>query len=382
MKNYLIDLYWNYINAGKGRFYSEDPRIPFINGFSLILLAVFVPFGIQRFVSEGMDAIIPVAVNFIVAAIVIGNLYVLRRTLRSDRASTVIAFCVVSIAGYVFYEGATGGDTGILWVYPIPTLIFFLSGKKSALVWSAILTVIVLVLVTAHHLGYIPLPYTTTQIGVFLFPLLAIIAGLYVYADFTERNAQELEERTRSLKEGFEAEKRTISVMSKEKEMAVKEELNTFFNTTDELMGIASAAEGRFIELNPAAERILGYSLEEIMAKPFMHFVHPDDVLKTQGVVADLISGKQVANFVNRYLKKDGTYVWLMWNAVCRQDLFYATAQDVSEIMVAQEKMEERIKETEELNRLMVGREVRMAELKEELAKLQKGKTPDGTVHL
>lgn len=383
MVNIVTKLFWNYINAGKENFYVEDPRVPFINGFSLILLIILIPFGVQRLWAEGQDALVPAFINFFVSLVLIVNLVALRKTLNAFWASSILSFCVVVIAGYVFFEGATGGDTGILWVYPIPTLIFFLSGKKAALRWSMTLVSLVASIIVVAKYGGVSLPYSATQLKIFLFPLLAIIAGLYVYAKFTEINAQELEERTRSLKAGFESEKTLIQEAGKKKEEALKQELDTFFRTTDELMGIASVSDNKFIELNPAAEKILGYSLEEIMSKPFTSFVHPEDIEKTQETIVTLTQGKPISNFINRYVKKDGAYVWLMWNATCRQNLFYATARVVDELIEAQEKTKERMKEIEDLNRLMVGREVRMAELKEEIAALRQasGKTED-SAHL
>lgn len=371
MKNIVTKIFWNYINAGKENFYVEDPRIPFINGFSLILLVILIAFGFQRLFTEGQEALVPAMVNFSVVLILVINLIFLRKKFHAEWASSILSFCVVAIAGYVFIEGATGGDTGILWVYPIPTLIFFLSGKKAALRWSMTLVSLLVSIMIVAKFESFELAYSITQLQVFLFPLLAIIAGLYVYAKFTELNTQELEERTKSLKKSFESEKAIIQETGKHKEEALKQELDTFFNTTDELMGIATVSDGKFIELNPAAAKILGYSLEEIMSRSFISFVHPEDVEKTQEIATTLAQGKPVSNFINRYLKKDGTYVWLMWNATCRENLFYATARVVDELINAQEKTKERIKEIEDLNRLMVGREVRMAELKEEIAALK-----------
>ena len=371
MINILKKLFWNYINAGKENFYVEDPRVSFVNGFSLILLVILISFSVQRFLVEGQEALIPVSVNLFVSLVVIINIIALRRTFNTLWASSILSLCVIATVGYTFIEGANGGDTGILWVYTIPTLVFFLSGKSAALKWStAFISVLISIMIVARYSDMV-LPYSVTQLQIFLFPLLAIIVNLYVYAKLTERNAQELEERTKSLREGFESEKAVIQETGKKKEEALKQELDTFFKTTDELMGIISVSDNKFTELNPAAERILGYSLEEIMSRPFMSFIHPQDIEKTQESVATLMQEKPISNFVNRYQKKDGTYVWLMWNATHHQNFFYATARVVDELIDAQEKTKERMKEVEDLNRLMVGREVRMAELKEEITALK-----------
>jgi PAS domain S-box-containing protein len=72
---------------------------------------------------------------------------------------------------------------------------------------------------------------------------------------------------------------------------------------------------GYFKRLNPAWERALGFSREELMARPFIEFVHPDDRERTLNQNAAVRSGGQALNFENRYLCKNGTYRWLRWNA-------------------------------------------------------------------
>ncbi len=108
------------------------------------------------------------------------------------------------------------------------------------------------------------------------------------------------------------------------------EELDQFFNLSLELLCIANT-DGYFLRLNPAWERILGYSREELMAKQFFDFVHPDDLDKTREVVSNLASQQKVIYFENRYRCKDGTYRWLEWTSAPAGNLIYAAARDVTE---------------------------------------------------
>ena len=116
------------------------------------------------------------------------------------------------------------------------------------------------------------------------------------------------------------------------------EELDQFFNVTLDLLGIANT-EGYFLRLNPATERILGYTREELMAKPFLEFVHPDDLEKTRGAVSTLASQQKVFSFENRYRCKDGTYRWLQWTSAPAGRLIYAAARDVTERKQAEEEL-------------------------------------------
>jgi PAS domain S-box-containing protein len=121
------------------------------------------------------------------------------------------------------------------------------------------------------------------------------------------------------------------------------EELNQFFNVSLDLLCIANT-DGCFLRLNPASKRILGYTHEELIAKRFLEFIHPDDLDRTQEALSVLTSQQQVTFFENRYRCKDGTYRWLEWNAALIGSLIYAAARDITERKGAEEALEERLR--------------------------------------
>ena len=90
---------------------------------------------------------------------------------------------------------------------------------------------------------------------------------------------------------------------------------------------------GYFKRLNPAWERTLGFTREELMSKPFIEFVHPDDRERTLNQNRSVRSGGQALGFENRYLCKDGSYRWFLWNAAPDSDeqVIYSVARDVTE---------------------------------------------------
>jgi len=104
-----------------------------------------------------------------------------------------------------------------------------------------------------------------------------------------------------------------------------------FFDLSLDLMGISNAA-GHFVQINPAFERALGYSLAEFSGRPFIDFVHPEDVESTEDRFAQLAAGSDVVGFENRYRCKDGSYRWLLWSATAMRDgLTYAVARDTTD---------------------------------------------------
>ena len=90
--------------------------------------------------------------------------------------------------------------------------------------------------------------------------------------------------------------------------------------------------DGYFQRLNPAWERTLGFTVDELKAKRFIDFVHPDDRERTANQNRDVRDGGQALSFENRYLCKDGSYRWLLWNArpVRVDQVIYSIARDVT----------------------------------------------------
>jgi two-component system, sensor histidine kinase and response regulator len=73
--------------------------------------------------------------------------------------------------------------------------------------------------------------------------------------------------------------------------------------------------EGKFLRVNRACERLWGYKPEELIGRPFLAMVHPDDQERTRTVDQSILNGMSVTGFENRYLRKDGTVVWIVWTA-------------------------------------------------------------------
>lgn len=107
-----------------------------------------------------------------------------------------------------------------------------------------------------------------------------------------------------------------------------------FFELSLEMLCVASF-EGYFLELNPIWSRVLGWSDDELKARPFLDFVHTDDQASTRAAAARLgEEGADVVNFENRYRCRDGGHRWLRWNATVDPDAgcILAVAHDVTDL--------------------------------------------------
>jgi PAS domain S-box-containing protein len=100
--------------------------------------------------------------------------------------------------------------------------------------------------------------------------------------------------------------------------------------------------DGYFKRLNPAWERTLGFTIEELKSRPFIEFVHPDDRERTLEQNARVRAGGQALGFENRYLCKDGSYRWLLWNASSEfgERTIYSVARDMTARKRAEEERE------------------------------------------
>lgn len=96
--------------------------------------------------------------------------------------------------------------------------------------------------------------------------------------------------------------------------------------------------EGRYLYVSAAYERIFGYAPSEVLGRRMIELVHPDDRERTQQAAQEIMHGRPKFNFQNRYIRKDGKVVHIMWSARwSEQDrLRIAIAHDITELKRAE----------------------------------------------
>src|SRR5262245_8604150 len=109
------------------------------------------------------------------------------------------------------------------------------------------------------------------------------------------------------------------------------EDMQEFFSITLEMLCIAGY-DGYFKRLNPTWTRVLGHSMEALLAEPFLNFVHPDDRDATVKVAAEAMAGGKIFSFRNRYRCRDGSHRMLEWTCAPSPErkLLCAVARDVT----------------------------------------------------
>ncbi|HWF46494.1 MAG TPA: response regulator [Bryobacteraceae bacterium] len=123
-----------------------------------------------------------------------------------------------------------------------------------------------------------------------------------------------------------------------------------FFNLIPDLACIVSN-DGYFKKVNPAWETTLGYSIEEVLSRPMLDFIHPDDLEPTLNEIARQSREYRTKHFVNRYRCKDGSYRIFDWRTTFNRDesTRFGIAKDITE----QRQSEESLRESEQRFRIM-----------------------------
>ena len=120
----------------------------------------------------------------------------------------------------------------------------------------------------------------------------------------------------------------------------IEEERDRFFTLSLDMLSIAGF-DGYFRRLNPAWERTLGFTVDEMLAEPYLSFIHPADRERTAAEAQKIGTGAATVSFENRYRCKDGSYKWLLWTATAypSRQLLYAAARDITERKQAEEAL-------------------------------------------
>lgn len=109
-------------------------------------------------------------------------------------------------------------------------------------------------------------------------------------------------------------------------------DLARFFTFSVDMLCIASF-DGYFKCINPAFEQRLGWTTEELVSQPYIAYVHPGDLGKTEAEMEKLRNATAVVSFENRYRTKNGSWIWMLWTAFpdVQMQLVYGIARDITE---------------------------------------------------
>ncbi|MBP1747944.1 MAG: domain S-box [Deltaproteobacteria bacterium] len=119
-----------------------------------------------------------------------------------------------------------------------------------------------------------------------------------------------------------------------------EDERDRILNHSFDLICIAGF-DGYLKYINPAWEKALGYSTEELLSRPFMDLEYPEDHSRNVQQREQLASGQPAAEYINRCVHKDGSILTFMWTftPVPEKNFFYGMGKDITERVAAEEKL-------------------------------------------
>jgi PAS domain S-box-containing protein len=123
-------------------------------------------------------------------------------------------------------------------------------------------------------------------------------------------------------------------------------ESDRFFSYAVDLLCVAGF-DGYFQQLSKSWEACLGYTASELLEKPLLHLVHPEDRPEAADQLRQLMSGSAALRFENRCRCKDGSYRSLAWRGVAveAQRQIYAVARDITDIKIQQNGLRETVRQ-------------------------------------
>lgn len=144
-------------------------------------------------------------------------------------------------------------------------------------------------------------------------------------------------------KEGALVFVRDISVRKSLEEKLIQSD--RIINYSMDIVCVAGT-DGFFKFVNPAFSKILGWSYDEVYSNQWIEFVHPLDRKKTIEISTYNNQGKEIFNFENRVLCKDGSYRWFSWNThpYTKEEVVFCIGRDITE----QKRVYEELLESEE----------------------------------
>jgi PAS domain S-box-containing protein len=131
------------------------------------------------------------------------------------------------------------------------------------------------------------------------------------------------------------------------------EERDRFFTLSMDLLCIVHL-DGRFQRVNPAFEKLLGFSEEDLLTMSLFDLVHPEEREITKSGYEKLSTGESITSMENRLRVSDGSYKWFAWSyyPIPEDDLAFGVGRDITQVRQMHDVLRLRAEELEESNRV------------------------------
>ena len=128
-----------------------------------------------------------------------------------------------------------------------------------------------------------------------------------------------------------EARLRTLNSNLEKEVVERASERALLWQVSPDLLSVIDLESATFDRVNPAWEAQLGWTDEDMYRQPFVRFVHPDDIAGSHAAFSEVLAGRPVLGFENRYRTKSGQWRWMSWVAVSESGKLYSTTRDITD---------------------------------------------------
>jgi PAS domain S-box-containing protein len=267
--------------------------------------------------------------TLVVTGAIYGGVFYIVRSGRTQFASLILV-----LGGWLVITNSAFNDHGIRApIFGAYVLVILLSAilisEKSA-IWIAAMSILAAVaMVYLERQGQLPglwHPETSSEISLVTQSSIFVCAVVLIYT--TGRTIRRTIERLQASEQQLAERNRELECQINERVLAEAERDRIFDMSLDIL--VVASFDGYLKRLNPAMERITGYTREELLAKPFIELSYPEDVEKGLKTMSALQNGTPMINYEHRTLTKDGRVIWLAWNSVAVNGMIYGIGRDIS----------------------------------------------------
>ncbi len=126
---------------------------------------------------------------------------------------------------------------------------------------------------------------------------------------------------------------RTAALQEQTRRLAASQHVNQLIMDKSRDVICSNDAAGRFLTVSASCEALWGYTPEELIGKTCVEMVHPEDREKSRLANIEIMAGQAVTNFENRYVRKDGRIVNVLWSAYWSESdgTMFQVARDITQ---------------------------------------------------
>ncbi|MCB0165862.1 MAG: PAS domain-containing protein [Anaerolineae bacterium] len=122
----------------------------------------------------------------------------------------------------------------------------------------------------------------------------------------------------------------SLNVIEQHNGHAQMNEFERFFELSLDLLCVIGV-DGYLKRVNPVFEQTLGWSVDELLSRPFFDFIHPDDIFAAQSYLKKFNQSVETIHFECQFRCQDGSYKWLAWKVQSTLDqTAYAVVRDIT----------------------------------------------------